>query len=152
MRKVYIVGPSGSGKTTFARHLSKEFGIPHYELDLLVYDDELGRKRNDEEIKVRMNQILKEDSWIVEDVGREIFTPFLREAECVFYLENVRWVLYFRCFSRWIKQLYGLETANYSPTIQTLMDHIKWIEKDLKNQEKMKRIIKNARVLMKMKK
>lgn len=151
MRKVYIVGPSGSGKTTFARHLSKEFGIPHYELDLLVYDDELGRKRNDEEIKVRMNQILKEDSWIVEDVGREIFTPFLREAECVFYLENVRWVLYFRCFSRWIKQLMGLEEVSYQPTFSMFLKQIQWIDKDFYNIEKKKRIHNNARRFVKLK-
>jgi len=35
MRKIYIVGMVASGKTTFAKNLSKEMGIPFYELDVL---------------------------------------------------------------------------------------------------------------------
>ena len=37
MRKIYIVGMVASGKTTFARNLSKEIGIPFYELDCIVH-------------------------------------------------------------------------------------------------------------------
>jgi len=36
MRKIYIVGMVASGKTTFAKNLSKEMGIPFYELDCIV--------------------------------------------------------------------------------------------------------------------
>lgn len=37
LRKIHIIGSVGSGKTTLARKLSNQLGIPHYELDNVVW-------------------------------------------------------------------------------------------------------------------
>ena len=50
--KIHIIGGSGSGKTYLADKLSKEYGITHYDLDELQWDnkaDSYGVKRNAEE-------------------------------------------------------------------------------------------------------
>lgn len=37
--KIHIIGGSGSGKTYLADKLSKEYGITHYDLDELQWDN-----------------------------------------------------------------------------------------------------------------
>lgn len=46
--RLYIIGPPGSGKTTLAKKLSKKYHVDHYELDLLVFDDENNHNRRSE--------------------------------------------------------------------------------------------------------
>ena len=151
MSKIYIVGPVGSGKTTMAKELSKSCGIPFYDLDKIVYDDENHHKRTPIQIEKMMLSILQQKEWIVEDVGREVFLPILRKADVVYYLDKDRFTLYKRCFGRWIKQWIGLEEGSYKPTFSMFLDQIKWINKDFHNIEKKQRIQNNARRLVKLK-
>ena len=37
-RRVRVVGNSGSGKTTFGRALAQRLGVPHVELDAVLWD------------------------------------------------------------------------------------------------------------------
>ena len=71
--RIYIIGPIGSGKTTFSKKLSLKYNIERYELDNISWDDENGHiKRNNEEITKLFGKILKKESWIIEDIGRDI--------------------------------------------------------------------------------
>ena len=72
MNKIYIIGPVGSGKSTLAKALSKKLNIKYYELDMVIWDEN-ERKRTDEEIKEIFDGIMSQDSWIIEDVGRNTF-------------------------------------------------------------------------------
>lgn len=50
--KIHIIGGSGSGKTYLAEQLAKKYGIRHYDLDALQWDndaDTYGVKRSKEE-------------------------------------------------------------------------------------------------------
>ena len=151
MSKIYIVGPVGSGKTTMAKELSKSLNIPFYELDKVVYDDENHHKRTPVQIEKRMYSILQQKEWIVEDVGREVFLPLLKEADVVYYLDKNRFTLYKRCFGRWIKQWIGLEEGSYQPSFSMFLQQIHWIDKDFHNIEKKNRIQNHARRLVKLK-
>ena len=47
--KIHIIGGPGSGKSFLADNLSKQFDIPHYDLDDLQWDNvanDYGTKRN----------------------------------------------------------------------------------------------------------
>ena len=69
--KIHIIGGSGSGKTYLAEKLSREYGIPHFDLDELQWDaaaDAYGKKRNAAERDALLQNILKEDDWIIEGV------------------------------------------------------------------------------------
>lgn len=124
--KIYIMGPSGSGKTTLAGSLSKKYNIKSYELDCIVYDDENNHiKRSNEKITNLFNKILKEDSWIIEDVGREIFNEGLEHSDIIYYLRVSKPIVYKRVIIRWFKQRFGKEKYNYPPTLYQFLDMIR---------------------------
>lgn len=124
--KIYIIGPSGSGKTTLSKKLEQKYNIRSYELDCLVYDDENNHvKRSDEEIELLFNKILKKESWIIEDVGRDKFNKGLEECDKIYYLKISKFRVYFRVIKRWFRQRIGKEKYNYPPTLFQFYDMLR---------------------------
>lgn len=124
--KIYIIGSPASGKTTLSKKLSEKYHIKRYELDCIVYDDEHEHvKRTDEEINRLFNKILKEKSWIIEDVGRSKFEKGRVECDKIYYLKFSKQEIYKRIFKRWLKQKMGKEQYNYPPTLSQLLNMIK---------------------------
>lgn len=143
MKKIYIIGPVGSGKTTLAKKLSDKLNIKYYELDKVVWDDDNGNiKRSKEEINNLFQDIIKNKSWIIEDVGRSCFILGLKNADIVYYLDLDNFTIYKRCITRWIKQKLRLENYNYKPTIKSLIEMLSWAKHDIKNKETKKEYIK----------
>lgn len=137
MNKIYIIGPVGSGKTTLANILSKNLKIKVYELDKVVWDDDNGNiKRTDENIAILFNEIIKKDSWIIEDVGRKKFVKGVQKADIVYYINLSAPTIYKRCIFRWVKQKIGLEKYNYKPTIKSLFQMLKWAKQDIRGKHK----------------
>ena len=69
--KIHIIGGPGSGKTFLADKLSRQYGIPHYDLDDLQWDNaanDYGTKRDPQERAALLDQILQNDDWIIEGV------------------------------------------------------------------------------------
>ena len=69
--KIHIIGGPGSGKTFLADRLSRQYGIPHYDLDDLQWDNaanDYGTKRDPQERAALLDQILQRDDWIIEGV------------------------------------------------------------------------------------
>lgn len=140
--KIYIIGPVGSGKTTLAKKLSKKYSIKYHELDKIVWDDENGNiKRTDAEINKLFNKIIREENWIIEDVGRKKFEKGLEQCDKIYYINLNPITIYFRVTKRWIKQKLRLEKYNYKPTIKGLIQMYKWAHKDIKQKnEKLKNL------------
>ena len=145
--KIYIIGPVGSGKTTLSRILSKKYDIKRYELDKVVWDDDNGNiKRNDDEIRKLFTEIITNKSWIIEDVGRKKFIDGIKKADITYYIDLPKYTIYKRCIIRWIRQKIGKEKYNYKPTLKSLFEMLKWAKQDIKNKkEKIERIIDNSK-------
>ena len=108
--KIYIIGPPGSGKTTLSKILENKYHTKAYELDCVVHDDfDHHQKRSSQDITNRFNQIIKQNNWIIEDVGRDIFNEGLKEADIIYYLKIPKKVIMIRVIKRWIKQRLGKE-------------------------------------------
>lgn len=134
--KIYIIGSPASGKTTLAKKLSKRYGIKHYELDCIVYDDENNHiKRTKDEISKKFNEILKEESFILEDVGRSKFKKGREVADIIYYIKLSKLEVYKRLIKRWLNQRKGIESYNYPPTIYQLYGMFK----DVKNYQKVEK-------------
>jgi len=145
--KIYIIGPVGSGKTTLSKLLSKKYNIKNYELDKIVWDDDNGNiKRTDKEINNLFNAIVNDNSWIIEDVGREKFIDGIKNADITYYIDLQKITIYKRCISRWVKQKIGKENYNYKPTLKSLFEMLKWANQDFKNKkEKIECIINHSK-------
>lgn len=134
--KIYIIGPVGSGKTTFATELSKKYNIQYYELDKVSWDDEHGNiKRSDEEAQKIFRKILKNKSWIIEDVGREKFKQGRVEADIIYYIKLSRIKSYYRVTKRWIKQRLGKERYNYPPVFEQWLYYISTVNSYYKKEK-----------------
>ncbi len=152
MKKIYIIGAVGTGKTTLAKKMSEKLNIKMYQLDKVVWDDDNGnRKRTDEEVFDIFEKILKQDSWIIEDVGRKKFIEGIKKADMVYYIDLPNFVIYKRCILRWIKQKIGKEKYNYKPTLKGLIQMMKWARQDIKNKDekinRIKELAKNYKVI-----
>ena len=142
--KIYILGPSGSGKTTLSKKLSKKYNIKSYELDCVIYDDNNGHiKRKEKEAEAIFNNIIKQDSWIIEDVGRNIFNKGLEYCDIIYYLKIPRFVVYKRVIKRWLNQRLGKEKYNYPTTLYQFYDMLKDAKSYFKHEnDKIKKIQK----------
>lgn len=139
MSKIYIIGSVGSGKSTLARKMTLSLNIPNYELDDIIWQkNEAGpdTKRNKKEIDQLFNNIIAQDNWIIEDVGRNCFNKGFASCDLIIYLNIKRELLYWRVIKRWLKQNIGLENSPYNHDLKMLMQMFKWINKE-KNDSKL---------------
>lgn len=136
--KIYIIGSPGSGKTTLSQKLAKKYDTTSYELDKIIYDDENDHiKRKDSEVENLFQDILRQDSWIIEDVGREAFKLGKQESNIIYYLDVSKTTCYLRVIKRHIRQLLHIEKYNCPPTFKELKYMLKMVKNyHLKEHEK----------------
>ena len=138
--RIYVIGPVGSGKTTLSQKLSKKHNIKYYELDKVAWDDDHGNiKRTDEEALKIFNNIIKQKSWVIEDVGREKFKKGREKADIIYYIKLPRIKSYYRVSKRWLKQRLGKERYNHPPTLSQWFYYISTVNSYYgKQKEKLK--------------
>ncbi len=134
--KIYVIGPCGSGKTYFSRKLSDKYKIKNYELDKVCWDDDNGHiKRTDKEAKKLFTEIIKNDSWIIEDIGRKIFEEGKVQADIIYYIKMSKLRAYFRVLKRWTKQKLGIEKYNHPPTLKQISYNISIVKSYYKKEK-----------------
>lgn len=133
--KILIVGIVASGKTTLARKLSKLLGIIHYEIDSIVHDDKNNIKRSEIEQKKIFKEINKEDSWIIEGTLRKHLFYLCEMADKIIYLDIPVKVRKRRIFTRFVRQLFGIEKCNYTVNLKMLKLMYKWTDDFEKNKD-----------------
>lgn len=137
--KILIIGIVASGKTTLARKLSKLLSIKHYEIDLIVHDDNIGVKRDEKKQREIFKKINKEDDWIIEGTLRKHLFYLCDMADKIIYLDIPVNIRKRRILTRFIKQLFGIEKSNYKVDFKMLKNMYKWTDdfkKDKENFEK----------------
>ena len=129
--KIYVVGPVGSGKSTLAKRISKELDILYVELDSVIWNNDI--KRDVLDVQKKFNKILESDNWVIEDVGRDVFSRSVVLADVVIYLNINRIVLGERIIKRWFLQRVGLE---YEVNFTMLIKMFKWRNLGLRKRKK----------------
>ncbi len=124
--KILIIGSVGSGKSTYARKLSNELNIESYEIDSIVHNDERNIKRTIQEQNLIINDINKNNSWIIEGTLRKNLYYLLDKADKILFLDIPYNIRKRRILMRFIKQKIKLEKCNYKPTLQMLKMMFKW--------------------------
>lgn len=128
--KIHIIGGPGSGKSFLANNLSKELGIPHYDLDDLQWDnksDSYGVKRDPAEREEMLNQILKQDDWIIEGVYFKWCKQSFADADKIYVLDIPRYKYRYRIIRRFIRRKLKIEKGK-KETLKSLKALLKWAD------------------------
>ncbi len=89
MKKIYIIGGARSGKSFFSNKLSERAGIPHFDLDKIVFIKALAEERDEESRNKELEKILDHNDWIIEGVYTEKWIlPALAMADIIIWLDT----------------------------------------------------------------
>lgn len=129
--KIHIIGGPGSGKSFLAGKLSRQYGIPHYDLDDIQWDNSTGSygtKRNPQERDELLSEILRNDDWIIEGVYYSWCSRCFEDADRIILLEVPRHKYRFRIIRRFIRRKLNLEKGK-KETLKSLSALLKWADK-----------------------
>ena len=128
--RIRIIGGPGSGKSTLARQLSGQYGIPHYDLDDLQWDNagEYGVKRAAEERDAMLAEILARKDWIIEGVYYAWCRQSFADADAIYLLSVPRRTYRSRLIRRFVRRRLGLEPGKRE-TLRSLRDLLCWADK-----------------------
>lgn len=128
MKRIHIVGPVGSGKTTLARRLSKEMGVKHTEIDNIVWERQAGgdRRRSEEERDALLERMTSEESWVIEGTHIGWTEVCFARADRILVMTLPEKTRRRRIVLRFLKQVAGVEQANYRPTVSMLRKMFRW--------------------------
>ncbi|MDN3506974.1 MAG: AAA family ATPase [Simkaniaceae bacterium] len=107
--KIAILGTCGSGKTTLAKRLSKEFGIPHVELDSLKWLPNWVEEDEDVFYE-KAKEAVKGDNWVTDGnyskVGHDLIWP---RADVVIWLDYPLPIILYRLMKRILRRAFTKE-------------------------------------------
>ncbi len=130
--KIFIIGGAGSGKTTLAKKLSKQYHIPHFDLDEINWINDNGQssgvKRDKKERSLLLHNLLETNSdWIFEGIYfKNWIDPIIEQADKIIVLNPSKWLRCYRCFKRFIKRKLGLEPFPHKETFISFLKLIRW--------------------------
>lgn len=144
--KIRIIGNSGSGKSYWAKQLSKKYDIGHYDLDNIVWDNSskaYGIKNSQENRDKMLNEILKQDNWIIEGVYYKWCQSTFEQADYILVLQVPRRVYCYRIIKRFLKRKIGLEEGK-KESLQSLQELLCWTKKwEKKNWLEIKKLLED---------
>ena len=111
--KVLIIGNIASGKTTLAKRLSDYYNIDYYELDKIVHDDSNNTKRDKNEIRKMIAEILRQKDYIIEGMLRDNYDLIVPKASSIIFLDYDVKILKKRLKKRHLLQRFGFIKTGY---------------------------------------
>jgi len=144
--KIYIIGCSGSGKTYLAKALSKKNNIPRFDLDDIQWDNttnSYGVKMPINKRNALFEEILKNDSWIIEGVYYAWVGQGFKDADVIYLLDMPKYLYKSRIILRFIKRKIGIEQGK-KESLKSLINLLKWTDTfQNKNLKEIKNILEN---------
>ena len=84
MKKIIVIGPGGSGKSYFSKELSQILDIPVYHLDNIFWNKDKTHISR-EEFDLKLNEILKEESFIIDGDYSRTYETRMKSADTIFF-------------------------------------------------------------------
>ena len=86
MLKVMVIGCPGAGKSVFSNKLKEVTNLPLYHMDMLYHNSD-GTHISREELKEKLKNIFKNDSWIIDGNYQRTLEMRLEECDTVFLFD-----------------------------------------------------------------
>ena len=84
MKKIIVIGPGGSGKSYFSKELSQILNIPVFHLDNIFWNKNKTHISK-EEFDVRLNEILNEESYIIDGDYSRTYEIRMKNSDTIFF-------------------------------------------------------------------
>lgn len=126
-KRVHILGGVASGKTTLAKHYAEKAGIPHFDLDSMMFTDVInGKYRPAPERDSLMQKASDSDEWVMEGVyvGSWV-TPAFQRADKILMLNIPERIRHYRLIKRQLRWL-RRNLASYDRFLPNLVELIKF--------------------------
>jgi adenylate kinase family enzyme len=106
MRRVSVVGSTGTGKTTYARRLAEILGVPHTELDAIVWQPNWTLLQQDE-FRARVAERIAAQGWVVDGNygGAEVRPMVWALADTIIWLDFSLPLIYGRLLRRTVARI-----------------------------------------------
>ena len=85
-KKIAVIGCCGAGKSVFSRKLAAATELPMYHLDMLYWREDCTHITRKEFIE-KQNEILKNDSWIIDGNYRNTLEYRINAAQLIFFFD-----------------------------------------------------------------
>ena len=86
MQKIIVIGSPGAGKSTFSKKLAKHTGLKLYHLDMIWHKPDRTNVTR-EEFDCRLNDIIAEESWIIDGNYQRTMEIRIKSCDTVFLLD-----------------------------------------------------------------
>ncbi len=103
MRRVVVVGSSCSGKTVMAEAISRRLGLPHIEVDAMVWLPEWSLP-SDDALLAQVSRVTASDAWVIDGVFPEHRKLVWSRADTVVWLNYPMTVVFMRALRRTLKR------------------------------------------------
>lgn len=126
--RIFITGPSGSGKSTLAQEIGRKLNIACYSLDEIHWKREVGEslRRPIDEKLVLLERITKTSNWIIEGVQFKWADLAIENSDIIIVQDIGIFLNHYLIIKRFFRQLCGIESSSYKPTIKILIQFFKW--------------------------
>lgn len=128
--KIHIIGCSGTGKTYLAKFFAEKYGIPHFDLDEIQWDNSsegYGVKMPIEKRAQLLQEILFHKEWIIEGVYYSWVQQCFEEADRIYVLDMPKYLYKTRIIKRSMRRLFGLEQGKQE-TLKSVLALLKWTD------------------------
>lgn len=127
MAKYFISGGSGSGKSTYAKQLSEQLNIPHFDLDD-IYWITYGHSRPKRERDIMLNKILTTNpSWIIEGVYSSAWViPIINDADKIIIINPPTWKRQWRIIKRYLVNRFDDTQNSHNETLTSVSKLLHW--------------------------
>ena len=130
MTKIFVSGGSGSGKTTYAKQLSNQYNIPHFDLDD-IYWITYGTNRSKKERSIQLEHILSSNpSWVIEGVYSSAWIePIINQCDKIVIINPPTWRRQYRIIKRYIKNKFSNQNTEHNETITSISKLLCWAQR-----------------------
>lgn len=109
MHKIALFGPPATGKSTIAKELSARLGIPHTDLDEVLFTPAGALPL--EEFRRQAARVTAQDEWVVEGNFSKLADVVWHRADILVWLDFPLPLIVYRIVLRSLRQLLGRDNS-----------------------------------------